>query len=213
MLRVRGSDRVPPRDRPVFPRRVAEAPGAGLPHMPLEPSDFTRLYRLHAQRLLLYFQRRLLEPEQATDLLAETFAVAIERSGQFRGDTDDQLSAWLWAIARSLLRAAERHGEVERRHAQALGIDRRALERREADRIEELAGLALLRQRVEQQLEQLRPGQREAVRMRMIEELEYEEIAERLGIAEDAVRARVSRGLRELRDRLAGADAEGDGGL
>jgi RNA polymerase sigma factor (sigma-70 family) len=192
-------------------RRVSVAPGSGLPLMPLQPSDFTRLYRHHAQPLLLYFQRRLLDPEQATDLLAETFAVAIERAGQFRGDTDSQLSAWLWAIARSLLAAAERHGEVERRHAAGLGIDRRTLERAEAERIEELAGMSMLRDRVSQQLERLPAGQREAVRMRMIDELGYDEIAARLGIGEGAARARVSRGLRELRDRLLGADGGPDG--
>jgi RNA polymerase sigma-70 factor (ECF subfamily) len=180
------------------------APGFGPPLMPLDPSDFSRLYRHHAQPLLLYFQRQLLDPEQATDLLAETFAVAIERAGQFRGDTDEQLSAWLWTIARSLVRAAERHGEVERRYAERLGIDRRTLERAEAERIEELAGMSMLRDRVQEQLDQLRPGQREAVRMRMIDELGYDEIAARLGIGEDAARARVSRGLRELRDRLLG---------
>jgi RNA polymerase sigma-70 factor (ECF subfamily) len=38
--------------------------------------------------------------------------------------------------------------------------------------------------------------------MRIVDELPYEEIAEELGISEQTVRARVSRGLRALADAL-----------
>ena len=67
--------------------------------MPLEPADFTRLYRRHASSLLVFFQRRACDPEAATDLLADTFAIAIERADQFRGSGDRAGSGWLWQIA------------------------------------------------------------------------------------------------------------------
>lgn len=170
--------------------------------MPPSPDDFTRIYRAHAQEMLLYFQRRLHDADQAVDLLAETFAVAIERAQQYRGDSDNQLSAWVWAIARSLLSAAERRGSIERRHLERLGIERRELRLQEVERIEELAGFAALREQVMGLVERLPAPQQEAVRLRMIEERDYDEVAARLGISQQTARARVSRGLRGLRRLL-----------
>jgi RNA polymerase sigma-70 factor, ECF subfamily len=185
------------------PRRVrSSAP------MPLTPADFSRVYRVNAQAMLTYFQRRLHDAEQATDLLAETFAVAIERAEQFRGSSDAELTSWTWAIARSLLRAAERRGEVERRYAERLGIERRALGAEEVDRLEELAGTSLLGEEVRRQLDRLPPQQRDAVRLRMLDELDYDEVAARLDITEQAARARVSRALRLLRRRMSGDGTE-----
>jgi hypothetical protein len=54
--------------------------------MPITPDDFSRVYRANAESMLLYFQRRLGDAEQATPLLAETFAV--------------ELSSWTWADRR-----------------------------------------------------------------------------------------------------------------
>jgi RNA polymerase sigma-70 factor (ECF subfamily) len=54
--------------------------------------------------------------------------------------------------------------------------------------------------------------QREAVRLRAVDELGYPAIARRLGISEQAARARVSRGLRALAaalDRHEPGGAEG----
>jgi RNA polymerase sigma-70 factor, ECF subfamily len=170
--------------------------------MSLTPADFSRAYRVNAQAMLLYFQRRLQDVEQATDLLAETFAVAIERAGQYRGKSEQELSSWIWAIARSLLRAAQRRGEVERRYAEGLGIERRVLAAAEVDRLEELAGTSILSEEVTRQLDRLPPQQRDAVRLRMLEELDYDEVAARLDISQEAARARVSRALRELRRRM-----------
>jgi RNA polymerase sigma-70 factor (ECF subfamily) len=52
-------------------------------------------------------------------------------------------------------------------------------------------------------LADLPADQREAVHMRFVETLSYEEIAGRLGVSQDVVRARASRGLRALRENEA----------
>jgi hypothetical protein len=49
-----------------------------------DPVAFRALYDRWADRLLAYFYRRVLDPEVAADLLAETFAVAFERRRRFR---------------------------------------------------------------------------------------------------------------------------------
>lgn len=162
------------------------------------PEDFTRLYRRHAQGMLLYFERRVLDAELARDLLADTFALAIDRGPQFRGSTPDELSGWLWAIARSVLAEQRRRDEDERRRRRRLWPPRNALTDREIERIEELAGLSALRETVAQRLAELPGKQSEAVRLHVVEELPYSEVARRMNSSEDTARARVSRGLRAL---------------
>ena len=56
-------------------------------------------------------------------------------------------------------------------------------------------------QRLDAVLAELQDDQREALRLRVVCELEYATVAQRLGVSEATARARVSRGLR----RLAGA--------
>jgi RNA polymerase sigma factor (sigma-70 family) len=51
---------------------------------------------------------------------------------------------------------------------------------------------------------ELRPDQREALRLRVIEGKTYAEIVCTLGCSEDVVRARVSRGLKRLATQLDG---------
>jgi RNA polymerase sigma factor (sigma-70 family) len=66
-----------------------------------------------------------------------------------------------------------------------------------------LADLRACRGRLAGALDRLRPALGEAVRLRVIAELPYEQVAARLGIPEQSARARVSRGLRALqRDAL-----------
>jgi RNA polymerase sigma-70 factor (ECF subfamily) len=166
--------------------------------MELTPDDFTRLYRRHAQSLLLYFQRRVHEPELARDLLAECFESAIAGGPGFRGETEEALSGWLWSIARNTLAEQRRREHSEGARAQRMGRARAALSDREIERVEELAGIAELREAVAQRLSELPDDQAEAVRLRVLEDLSYEEIAASMSTTMETARARVSRGLRTL---------------
>ena len=56
--------------------------------------------------------------------------------------------------------------------------------------------------RVLRQIETLPPKQREIVRMRIFEELEYEEIAEKLGMSEINTRVQLSLARKTLKNRL-----------
>ena len=51
-------------------------------------------------------------------------------------------------------------------------------------------------------LDSLPPQQREAVRLRVLEDLEYSDIARELGTTPGAARVRVHRGLKALKDHL-----------
>ena len=164
--------------------------------------DVEALYARHREPLLLFLARRTADPQVALDLWAETFAQAAAGRERFRGSTDEEGAAWLYGIARRRLALYHRRGHAERR-----ALDRLKLERPPADpgvlaEIERRAGLAELRAELAAALAQLSPAIREAVALRVVEELPYPDVSRRLGISEPAARARVSRGLSALADSL-----------
>lgn len=177
--------------------------------MSLDADDISALYAEHARELLRFCARRTLDAETAVDLVAECFAVAFEQRGRYRGATDAEALGWLYGIARNLIAGYHRRGSVHKRAVERLGVERRALQTEELERIEQLAGVAELRARVARELLALPADQQEALRLRVVEELDYSEVAARTGASEQTVRARVSRGLRALEQRL-GAPAADD---
>lgn len=180
----------------------------------LDADALSDLYRAHSRQLLIFFARRTMDGETATDLVAETFAAAFRDRRQFRGRTPEEAAGWLFGIARHQLSSFYRRGSVEREAMERLAVERRDLTAEEIERIEELAGIATLRARVRAHLLELDPADQEILRLRVVEEVEYDQIAARLDITQDAARARVSRALRRLRTLLAGdEDDSSDLGL
>jgi RNA polymerase sigma factor (sigma-70 family) len=155
-------------------------------------------YERNARPLLVFFARRTFDAQAASDLVADTFAAALAGRHGFRGTSDDDHAAWLHGIARHRLAAYHRRGRVERRALRRLGVERAELGEIEIERVEELAGLEELRARVASGLESLGEDYRDALRLRVVDELPYPDVAARLAISEQAARARVSRGLRRL---------------
>jgi RNA polymerase sigma factor (sigma-70 family) len=170
----------------------------------LDPDRLAAAYERDGRRLLVFFTRRTYDARLAIDLVAETYARAFERRRRFAADPDDHdaLAAWIFGIARNVLHEALRRGSAERRALRRLGIAPPQLDADEQARIEDLAALGELRTAVRGALAELGPEQREAVRLRVVDELGYPAIARRLGISEQAARARVSRGLRALATAL-----------
>src|SRR3954447_4001616 len=166
--------------------------------LPLDSNDISDLYRAHARDLLVYFTRRVYDPEVALDLVAETFAAAFSVRDQFRGQERDQALAWIYGIAHHQLGRYFRRGAVERRALAKLGVEVPAMTDHEYERIIELTGLDQLRGRLAAALDELPRDQRRAVELRVVEERPYREVATELGVSEQVARARVSRGLRAL---------------
>ena len=142
----------------------------------LERHDLTRLYDRHADVMLGFFARRTLEPDAAVDLVAETFARAFMDRKRFRGRTDTEQAAWLYGIARNLLADWRRRAGVERRAMAKLGVELRALTDAEYDRIEDARRVEHLRDG-SAGLDELTDDHRDALRLRIVEEREYAEVA------------------------------------
>lgn len=163
-----------------------------------EPEAFARFYDAHAEALLTYLARRVYDADVVVDLTAEVFAQAYLARDRFRGSTDSTAAAWLYTIAKRQLARYYRKRRVEARAVRRLGIQRPALDDQQEAQIEELAELAELRRKLRSELSRLSVRNREALQLRVIEDLPYAEVARRLGISEQTARARVSRGLKAL---------------
>lgn len=162
-----------------------------------DPTRFRELYDRRADDVLAYFYGRVLDAEVAADLLAETFAVAFERRGRFR-DRGKPGAAWLYGIAAKELSHWYRRQEVELRAVKRLGIEVPPLGDESIARIEALVDSDAQRAAVAAALRTLPDGERTAVELRVVDELEYAEVARRLSCTEGAARVRVHRGLARL---------------
>jgi RNA polymerase sigma factor (sigma-70 family) len=160
--------------------------------------EFAELYEREAETVLLFVTRRTLDAEVALDITAETFAQAFRGRRGFRGSTEPEERAWLFTIARRQIGRYVRRGRVERRALDALGATVPVAHEDDLREIEEAAQLAELRAALAAELEHLSGDHREALRLRVVEERPYDEVADALGISEQTARARVSRGLRTL---------------
>ena len=158
-----------------------------------EPSAFGELYRRHVSTVHGWFRRRL--EWAAADLTAETFAQAWLPRRSFRDEAEGSALPWLFGIARNVARESARRNEVETRARRRLGL------------LTELAsedGYAAVEERLSpraalaEALETLSDHERQAVELRVVDELPYPDVAERLGVQPAAARLRVSRALRRL---------------
>jgi len=162
------------------------------------PGGFVALSRREAELVVRFCARRVLDAETAVDLYAETLAQAFRSRRGFRGTTEVEARAWLLTIARRQIARYLKKAALDRRARDALGIQTPRLQEGEAEEIERRAGLGPLREALAEELSRLGGDQREALRLRVLEDLPYPEVASTLGVTEATARARVSRGLRAL---------------
>ncbi|MDI6774271.1 MAG: sigma-70 family RNA polymerase sigma factor [Verrucomicrobiota bacterium] len=167
-------------------------------------------------RLVLMFQRpvfnlayRMLNRyEDASDAAQEIFVKLYRSIGKFRGDSS--FSTWLFAIAvnvcRSRMRSARSRGAVEVLDADLRpadddpppdhqGVDPAATPDRQAERTELMAT-------VKQAIATLPPDFAAVIVMKDIQDVTYEEIAERLGCNMGTVKSRLFRARAMVRDKL-----------
>ena len=147
--------------------------------------------------------RLLPDPSEAPDVVQEVFLKVFRKVGRFRGDSS--LKTWVYRIA---LNEAHNHCRWYRRHRQQeVGFGECAPEREMVLRSGgqspfETAAARESRALVEEALAALSPVLREAVVLRDMEDLSYEEIAEILQVPLGTVKSRILRGREALRAEL-----------
>ncbi len=161
-----------------------------------DPSAFRELYERHAARIYGYHLRRSQDASAAHDLTAETFAQAWLSRARFRDEARGSAGPWLFGIARHVLGVSVRGRRLESSACERLGV----LEGVDREPAPEPDGSWL--EGLDEALAHLPDAQQQAIQLRVVDDLEYDEAAERLATTPQAVRARVSRGLSTLRKHL-----------
>jgi RNA polymerase sigma-70 factor, ECF subfamily len=157
----------------------------------LAEQRFAGLYREHGRELLGYALRRSTDPDDATEVVAETFLVAWRRLTDV--PPGDEARLWLYGTARNVLanqvRGSRRRDALTERLREEL---RRKLPGHQAATggavFEALAGLS--------------EADRELLTLIGWEELSPTQAARALGITPFAARTRLHRARRRLRARL-----------
>jgi RNA polymerase sigma factor (sigma-70 family) len=159
--------------------------------------DVKALYAEHGDELLRFLLRRTGDAEIAADLWGETFAQALASRRPFHGN-HEQAIAWLYTIAQRQLGRYYRRGKAECRAMQRLGMERPAISTEAEAKLVKRAGLDEMRSAIAAGVAMLSDDTREAIMLRVVEELPYSALASRLAISEQAARLRVSRGMKVL---------------
>jgi RNA polymerase sigma-70 factor (ECF subfamily) len=162
-----------------------------------ELDQLAELFERHHRRLFQFFLRLVGDRAAAEDLVQEVFVRLIKYRKTWRAGSE--FVPWMFALARNAgvdhFRSRRRD---ERRDAAAAAPELELVEPtpRAVERLEERERAALLRTA----LERLAPEKREVLLLARFGELRHDRIASILGVSPGAVRVRLHRALKELRE-------------
>jgi RNA polymerase sigma-70 factor (ECF subfamily) len=173
-----------------------------------DPAACTQCVQEHSDEIYRLALRMLRDPQEAEDVVQETFLSAFRGIGSFQGRSS--LRTWLFRIAynASLMR-------LRRSHPETLSVEATESDEDEPIELFDFSNLPeekVLRREVHDQIEtaiQSMPSRLRAVfALRELESLSTAETAEVLGLSEEAVKTRLHRGRLWLRERLSHYFAE-----
>jgi RNA polymerase sigma-70 factor (ECF subfamily) len=164
-----------------------------------DPDAFAVVYDRHVARVHAWARARV--GEHAADLTAEVFARAWLSRSRFRDQDGAPALPWLLGIAQNVLRDSLRKRRVEDAARRRLGLPSPIAPGGELEAVDERLSLP---DAARAAVRSLPDRDRELLRLRVIEERPYREIAADLSCTPQAARLRVSRLLRQLRCSLGG---------
>lgn len=166
--------------------------------------DRAAMHRIYSDthRVVARFVARRVPTDQVEDLVAETYARALEALPRYE-DRGMPVRAWLLRIALNLVIDAQRSGQARTFPSDTV-VEQ--IERTQAGRLTDPAADWVdhhdAKARLRTAFAALAPAQRAAVGLRHVEDLPVDETAAVLGISQEAVRALTHRGLAALRRAL-----------
>ena len=177
-------------------------------------SAYEQLISQYQQPVHSLVYRLLNDPSEAGDVVQEVFVKVFRNVHAFRGQSS--LKTWIYRIAlneahnrrRWFQRHRKREVELERDESMTGMPLRETLSDRGTSPFESALSMET-RELLAEALETLPPNFREAVVLRDVEDLSYEEISEVTGLNLGTVKSRILRGREALRHELAARVAVG----
>lgn len=174
---------------------MGETDAALLRRSRRDPDAFVEVCRRHSDALTAWLRAELRDDGAAAELLAETLCEAWFAHPRFRDPGDGDARPWLFGIAKNLVRRLYRDRAIERRARRRLQL---AVPQEDSSAVIERVTAA--QQGVS--LDGLPAEQRRALELRVVDDLDYAEIASRLDITPEGARTRVFRALGALRAQI-----------
>src|SRR5262245_53576095 len=165
-----------------------------------DADGFALLYDRHVRQVFEWSRARV--GEHAADLTAEVFARAWLARGKFRDEAGGSALPWLFGIAQNILRDSLRKRRMEEAARARLGLPVKVLPDPEYEAVEQRLSLPAAALAA---FADLPEGDRELLRLRVVEERPYSEISRRFRCSPAVARLRVSRVLRRLQLTLGGS--------
>jgi RNA polymerase sigma-70 factor (ECF subfamily) len=160
---------------------------------------FAEIYDRYVRQVFGWSRARV--GEHAADLTAEVFARAWLSRSRFRARHDAPALPWLLGIAQNVLRDSLRKRRIEDAARRRLGLPPTVGPDRELEAVVERLSLP---EAARDAVSALSEQDRELLRLRVVEERPYREVAARMRCTPQAARLRVSRLLRQLQYTLGG---------
>lgn len=162
-----------------------------------DPHAFTELYDRYSDLLFKYAYRWLQDREAVKDVIQEVFTTIWAKHDRLHFEKN--LSGYLYNAVRYGILRKIRQDQQARHYFSSLQTFIEQGESISDHRIREQQ----LRAIIEHEIAQLPPRMRECFELSRHQYLTYAQIAERLGISEETVRAQIKKALRILREKVA----------
>lgn len=178
------------------------------------PGAFDKIYKNSAPRLEKVLTRFTRDPARAQDLVQETMLSVQQHLAEFKGDS--ALNTWIYRIGlnkakNDAIAQGRRISEVDMSDALAETVEERVAGKTLTPE-QELQNKQL-GSRLQEAMDSISPEHRAAFEMRELQGMEYEAIAQELGVPIGTVRSRISRAKDALQSFLKGERGRADIGM
>ncbi len=170
---------------------------------------FNELVQLYERRIFRLVFRMLGRRDEAEDMVQEVFVQVFKSIDSFRGES--KVGTWVYRIAVNLCKNRGKYLQRRKNNVQdelEPAAERGSLHQARGVTAGETAGPDQLLQGyqleliVKQSIAELEPDFREALVLRDVEDLTYDEIAEITGLAEGTVKSRIHRARVMLKEKV-----------
>jgi RNA polymerase sigma factor (sigma-70 family) len=166
-----------------------------------DPEAFAVFYDRYARAVTGWARRGGIPESDVLDLVGELFAQAWQSRRRYRDPGSGSAGPWLHGIARHLIARYHRRNTIEDRARKKLGM-MTAVAADPLELVDERLDELRRRPELANAISRLPPSQAQAVRLRVLDEHDYAEIARCLACTPATARKHVSLALQSLRSIL-----------